>query len=154
MTDGGVDAFDHLRPADDDDRTGGGVSDGIYRVVGTGAERVTLLRVADADGRRGHTGEVVTVSRDALAAFAPTENPDADPSVVERAATRLDGVRWSLRLLWRAVAARPLAGGTAVALVLVGAFGAGRVPLPDAAMSALVVAGGLALAYLAHRGPS
>jgi hypothetical protein len=37
------------------------VEPGVYRVVGTGAE-VALLRVADADGRRAHTGEFVHVA--------------------------------------------------------------------------------------------
>lgn len=155
LTDGGVDPYDHLRPAGDGGSTAEtAVNDGVYRVVGTGAERVTLLRVADADGRRRHTGEVVTVPRDDLAAFAPAENPDASPSVAARLGSQIDGFRWSLWLLWRAVVTRPLAGGAAIALVLAGGFGEGWVPLPDAAMSALVVAGALTLAYLGYRGPA
>ncbi|QIB72785.1 hypothetical protein G3I44_01970 [Halogeometricum borinquense] len=42
--------YDHYR-ADD-----AAVSDGVYRVVGTDDETVTLLRVADADGRRSNVG--------------------------------------------------------------------------------------------------
>ncbi len=50
---------------------------GVYRVVGTG-DPVTLLRVADKDGRRQHTGETVRVDRAVLAEqFEPADDPDA-----------------------------------------------------------------------------
>jgi hypothetical protein len=57
---------------------GAAVEPGVYRVVGTTEGKVTLLRVADEDGTRRHTGHVVQVSVTTLVAdFDPTENPDA-----------------------------------------------------------------------------
>ena len=54
------------------------VSAGVYRVVGTAADTVTLLCVADANGRRQVTGEVVTVSREQFGIeFESATNPDA-----------------------------------------------------------------------------
>lgn len=44
--------------------SGESVSDGIYRVVGTTPESVTLLRVGDAEGDREVTGTVLRVSRE------------------------------------------------------------------------------------------
>jgi hypothetical protein len=70
MTESDPGVYDHLRTGE-----GGPVPPGVYRVVGTG-ERVVLLRVADADGRRTTTGVVESVGRDALEAFDPAENPD------------------------------------------------------------------------------
>ncbi|WP_254523410.1 hypothetical protein [Natrinema caseinilyticum] len=63
---------DHVRPIEADR------PDGIYRVVGTSREAVTLLRVGDADGRRVSTGEIVTVSADDLEGFDRAENPDGN----------------------------------------------------------------------------
>jgi hypothetical protein len=67
---------DHYRASDGT----AGVDNGVYRVVGTADETVTLLRVGDADGRRVHTGEIETVEPDALTAFEPAENPDGNRS--------------------------------------------------------------------------
>ncbi len=64
--------YDHVRAAD------GPVPPGVYRVVGVGGGRVTLLRVTDADGRRVNSGAVERVDRETLArAFESAENPDA-----------------------------------------------------------------------------
>jgi len=83
--------YDHLRSTDPDD------DDAVYRVVGTDDRTVTLLRVADGDGRRANTGEVVTFSRDALTSFEPAENPDGNRSLGVRLASVLSGGYWSLR---------------------------------------------------------
>ncbi|WP_226005891.1 hypothetical protein [Natrinema salinisoli] len=63
---------DHCRPI------AGDYPDGIYRVVGTGEDTVTLFRVGDAEGRRVNTGEIVTVRDREFEAFEPAENPDGN----------------------------------------------------------------------------
>lgn len=70
---------------------------GVYRVVGTG-ERVTLLLVADRNGRRRHTGETVRVDRDVLSEqFEPAENPDAGVSPLAWLRGLVQGLVWSVR---------------------------------------------------------
>jgi hypothetical protein len=65
--------YDHFRP------TNGTAPPGVYRVVGVDGDHVTLLRVADGDGRRVHEGAVDSVSRDRVeAAFTAARNPDAN----------------------------------------------------------------------------
>jgi hypothetical protein len=70
---------------------------GVYRVVGTG-ERVTLLLVADRNGRRRHTGETVRVDRDVLSEqFESAENPDAGVSPLAWLRGLVQGLVWSVR---------------------------------------------------------
>jgi len=66
-----VHPYDHVRAGPD-----GPVPEGVYRVVGTGGDGVTLLQVADERGRRVHSGPVERVERETLAALDPAENPD------------------------------------------------------------------------------
>jgi len=82
---------DHLRPTGDGpvDRN---LPPGVYRVVGTPEDGVTLLRVADADGRRVHTGEVHTVTLSDLDDFEPAENPDENRSLASSVVGQLDGL--------------------------------------------------------------
>ena len=70
-------AYDHYRLADAD-VVAANATPGIYRVVGTDDEAITLLRVAGADGRRRHTGDLLTVDDGTLSAFEPAENPDGN----------------------------------------------------------------------------
>ena len=66
--------FEHFRPTD------GAADPGVYRVVGRPGDEVTLLRVADEDGRRVHTGEVVRHPVvDFPASFERASNPDGRP---------------------------------------------------------------------------
>jgi hypothetical protein len=127
--------YDHLRSTDPDDDVG------IYRVVGTHAESVTLLRVADGDGRRAHTGEVITVPTDALDDFEPAENPDGNRSVAGRLRSLVEGVYFSFRSVLTALAARPLLTALGLGLYVAGRFAGGRLPLPDLALSILALAG-------------
>ena len=60
--------YDHYSASDTD------YPDGIYRVVGTGEESVTLLQVGDADGQRVNTGKTITVSYNDLSNFESAEN--------------------------------------------------------------------------------
>lgn len=58
--------------------TNGVAEEGIYRVVGTDGESVTLLRVGDEDGTRVHTGDVTSVSRTTFDdEFTPAAEPDS-----------------------------------------------------------------------------
>lgn len=76
---------------------GTAVQPGVYRVVGTGNE-VTLLQVADDDGRRRHTGEIVRVSATAFETEFDTA-PDPDAGIAPQAWIRnaVQGVYWSIR---------------------------------------------------------
>lgn len=139
--------YDHVRPADD-----APVEAGVYRVVGTSDEGVALLRVTDADGRRRHTGEVVTVERDARAGFEAAENPDENRSLAAAVRSQVQGLWWTLRLVGGTVVERPLAGGTALALVTAG-LAADRVhPMPDLVEAVLILVGGFSLLYLSRSG--
>ncbi|ADQ68265.1 hypothetical protein C499_14870 [Halogeometricum borinquense DSM 11551] len=134
--------YDHYR-ADD-----AAVSDGVYRVVGTDDETVTLLRVADADRRRSNTGEIVTIHRDRLDGFVSAENPDGNRPVGAAVASQLRMVYWSVRAFVRQLAAHPLPAAVAGAFVLVGALGDHFFQLPEAALSASIIVGSLGLAYV------
>ena len=82
---------DHYRPTGEDH------APGVYRVVGATA-RVVLLRVADAEGRRVHTGEVATVPAETLdQEFEPAGNPDAGFSPVGALRNGLQGLYWQVR---------------------------------------------------------
>jgi len=152
MIDGGVAVGDHVRPTENgrDSR----VPDGVYRVVGTSEGAVTLLLVGDAAGRRVYTGEVTTVSREALDSFETAANPDANRALAVRVIDRLDGIRWSLWALRRSVRTRPVPGAIAIVLLLVGVFGEGIVPLSAPALTALTLLGALLLVYLGRTGPA
>ncbi|SFR85562.1 hypothetical protein SAMN05216559_0107 [Halomicrobium zhouii] len=104
---------------------------GVYRVVGTPEDSVTVLRVVDADGRRVHTGQIHRVPRTDLDRFEPATNPDENRSLAAAVAGQLDGLAWQGRLIGRAVAARPIPGAIALALVAAGLFGDPYLPIPE-----------------------
>jgi len=81
---------EHYRPGDTD------LPSGVYRVVGTG-DPVALLRVADAEGRRVHAGDLRHVPDDRTDALEPAADPDAgfDPRRFVRG--RASGLYWSVR---------------------------------------------------------
>jgi len=133
---------DHLRPTD------GTVPDGVYRVVGTDTETVTLLRVSDADGRRVHTGEVVTVPREDLDAFESAANPNGNRSVAAALLGVPEQLYWSVRAFARQLAASPLPAAAALALVVAGAFGEGVLPLSGTVLGVLIVLGSMGLAVV------
>src|SRR6056297_1977391 len=117
---------DHLRSTDPDD------DDAIYRVVGTAPDTVTLLRVSDADGRRAHTGEVVTVSRDALDSFEAAENPDGNRSIATALGSPLRSAYWLLRTGGALMTA-------GVVLAVVGTLGnVGLLPLSPLVVNGLI----------------
>jgi len=138
----GPDLYEHFKPVNVD------VSDGIYRVVGSDEGTVTLLRVADANERRIHTGEVVTVSLDEFTGFAPAENPDGNRSFGATLASNLEMGYWSIRAFTQQLASNPLPSLVAITLVFVGVFGDQILPLPDVVFGGLVLLGSLGLAYV------
>lgn len=133
--------YDHYRPTDTP------YADGIYRVVGTD-DGVTLLRVADAGGRRVNTGELLTADADAFEGFVPAANPDDDRSMGAVVASTVEAAYWSVRVFGRQVAANPVPSAVAAAFVLAGIVGDQFVRLPDAAFGASIVVGSLGLAYV------
>jgi hypothetical protein len=135
--------YDHVAPVGDD------VPDGRYRVVGTDDETVTLLRVADADGRRTATGETVRVTRETFARFEAAPNPDGDRPPGDAVRSAVEAGYWSLRAIGRELIGRPLPTAVALAFVLVGLAGDGAVALPPVVDGGLILAGSLGLAYLA-----
>lgn len=134
--------YDHVKPVNAD------LSDGIYRVVGSDEGTVSLLRVADANGRRIHTGEVVTVPRDEFAAFTPAENPDGNRSLGTAFVSTLEMVYWSIRAFVQQLASNPLPTTVAIALVLIGLFGDRIISLPAVVFTGLVLLGSLSLASI------
>lgn len=68
---------DFARPSGDvSTESGESIPDGIYRVVGTTPDSVTLLRVGDAEGDREVTGTVLSVSRETYReSFESTSEP-------------------------------------------------------------------------------
>lgn len=137
---GDVAVYDHLRSTDPED------DDAVYRVVGTGTERVTLLRVSDGDGRRAHTGEVFTVPTDALDTFERAENPDDARPLAASLTGVVEGAYWSIRTVLGTLAANPGKTLAALALFVVGRFGGGVVPLSDGVLALLAFVGLLGLA--------
>lgn len=86
---------EHYRPMTDA-RGDGSYRDGVYRVVGT-SERVALLRVGTAEGRRVHGGEVTHVDQSTLDdEFEPARDPDAGFSPVTGVRNALSGLYWNV----------------------------------------------------------
>jgi len=133
--------YDHYR------LIGGDYPQGIYRVVGTTEEAVTVLRVGDADGRRVNTGEVYAVPIAEFTTFETAENPDGNRSPGGAFRSSLKSGYWGLRAFLGQLAANP--GPAAVALVLVaaGLFGEGRLSAPPLLLDVSVLVGSLLLVY-------
>jgi len=135
-------AYEHFRLTDLDH------PDGVYRVVGADDETVTLLRVADADGRRVNSGELVTIPTGELAECPDAENPDGNRPLGETVTSNLKTTVWSLRVFVRQLAVHPIPSAIAIALVAIGVVGEEFVQLPSAAQSGLILVGSLGLAYI------
>jgi hypothetical protein len=81
---------EHYRPTTETHQAG------VYRVVGAG-ERVALLRVGDADGRRVHPGDVIHVDESSLTAeFEAASDPDAGFAPATGLRNALSGLYWSV----------------------------------------------------------
>lgn len=135
-----VSPHDHLSPADGTHR------DGVYRVVGREDGGAAVLRVADAEGRRVHTGEVVRLDAGELSGFEPAADPDRNRSLRSRAAGSPTTAYWSARAFIDQLRARPLASGIALAALLTGSLGGPSLPVGEPVLDALVLLGGVGLA--------
>lgn len=134
--------YDHVRPTTSD------YPDGIYRVVGTNGETVTMLRVGDDDGQRVSTGELITVTEDDLDAFDWAANPDGNRPLGTKLKLQVEMVYWSLRVFVQQLLAHPVPAAIGIATVLVGRFGGQFISLPAAVFGGLIFAGSLWLAYV------
>ncbi|RNJ26602.1 hypothetical protein [Halosegnis longus] len=122
---------------------------GVYRVVGVGDRQVTLLVVGDEEGKRLHTGEVVSVPRSALDDFAAVEPPTRRQSLRESIQAGRSIGYWSLRSNARQLRARPTQTAV-VALLLGGGLLLDVLNLaPETVTAALVVAGSLLFVFVA-----
>lgn len=121
---------------------------GTYRTVGADGRSVTLLRVTDADGRRRHTGELLTVEHGDLSAFEPADDPDANQSLGATIRGQADGLYWQLRVFTSALARRPGLSALALATVVFGMFGGPFLQVPNWLFTVAIVGGSLALAVL------
>ncbi|WP_206425029.1 hypothetical protein [Halosimplex salinum] len=150
--------YDHVRPADGagdsdgDAETDGAVEPGVYRVVGTRAECVTLLQVGDADGWRVNTGHVVIVDRDALDGFGPADNPDGNRPAGDAVSNFLGDFVWQVRAFAGRLRANPLAATVALALVVVGHQGDRVLDVPGSWLTAVYFLGVFGVVYLGARG--
>ncbi len=136
-----VEPYDHFRVDE-----GAPLPAGVYRVVGLGDDRVTLLRVGDAAGRRVHTGHVERVPRADVETFERTDSPD--PTGPRAALSGVvGGLVLTARLAPSRAAARPLQTAAGVASLLVAYAGpAVAAGLPGYVLTGAEVLGVLLLA--------
>ncbi|EMA21022.1 hypothetical protein [Haloarcula argentinensis] len=93
-------------------------------------------------------------AREDLGTFELAENPDARRSFPTRILSQLDGLRWSLWLLWRSIRTRPISGTAAITLLLVGAFGEGILPVSETVLTGLFLLWTLLLLAFGRAGPA
>lgn len=139
---GDIDIYDHVR------LTATGHPGGIYRVVGTTDETVTLLRVGDAEGRRVHTGEVTTVDRSVIADGELADNPDDGWAITSLLAGFPKSVYWSLRTFVLTLASHPIPTAIAGSLFFIGSLVPPGIALPDPLSTVFFLAGMSGLAYV------
>jgi len=135
-----VSTYDHLRPVDGD------YPEGVYRVVGVGDGTVTAVRVADPDGRRRHTGELITVERADMADFEGVEDPPEDRSEGSVGTAFLARTYWTFRAFAHELVVAPVPTAVATLLILAGSLEA--VPVPDEVRGGLIVVGSLSVALV------
>jgi hypothetical protein len=134
--------YDHVEVPNSDH------SAGIYRVVGTTDDTVTLLHVADADGRRIHSGRIVSVSHDTYQQLPTASNPDGGGSITDLLASLPATGYWAVRGSARQLSASPLRTLLAVAAVAVGAVGPRALPVSPLVLDGLLLGGILALVVI------
>jgi hypothetical protein len=134
--------LDHLRPTEAD------YPGGVYRVVGTGSEAVVLLRVGDAEGRRVHSGELVTVDTADLDGFEDAEDPSGNRSVGRALFSALEAAAFSFRSVAGSLAANPLPAAVSFALLLAGIVGESVLPVPNIVLTAFVFLGALGIGFV------
>jgi hypothetical protein len=106
--------------------TDGDADAGIYRVVGTTGETVTLLKVGDAEDRRVHTGDIESVPRTTFdAAFTSAPSPDAASKLPRALAGVAVGFVVVAALSWGGVLTTPAPPDTLAAMGVL-LYAAGR----------------------------
>jgi hypothetical protein len=135
-----VSVSDHVQSRSDDD-----YPEGVYRVVGRSADAVTLLRVADPDGTRRHTGELVTVPTADLDDFVVADSPERERTPLGVLVSVSADASWSVRAFGQQLRAHPVPTALGGALVFVGLVGERLLPLPDPVQSGLLLLGCLVL---------
>ncbi|MFD1513887.1 hypothetical protein [Halomarina rubra] len=132
--------YDHVRvPADAET-----LPAGVYRVVGSDADRVTLLAVGDETGARVHTGRVERVPLPTFDQFESAESPDPSGGLT-RLRDVLGGLALTARLAPRRMAGRPLQTLVGVVLVVVESLGPATVGVSESVLTVAGVFGILAL---------
>ena len=134
--------YDHVELRDSD------YPAGVYRVVGTADGMVTLLHIADSDGRRIHTGRTVSVSHDACDELPPASNPDGGGSITDVLVSLPATGYWALRGSARQLAASPVRTLLAVAAVVVSAAGPRALSVSPLVLDGLLLGGILALVVI------
>jgi len=124
---------------------------GVYRVVGTDNQQLTLLLVGDSNGSRIYTGEVITVGESALGSFEPAEQPLSDRSVTGTVLSGLSIGYWSLRANARQLRVRPTRTAT-VAVLLGGGLLLDRFNLVSEPVASIAVVAGSVLFVLVATG--
>ena len=93
--------------------TNGTADAGVYRVVGSTEEMVTLLKVGDAEGRRVHSGEIESVPRATFdESFTSAPDPDAASKLPRALAGGAVGFVVVAVLSWGGVFTTPAAPDT------------------------------------------
>jgi hypothetical protein len=136
---------DHVSP------TTGDLAPGVYRVVGTDEERLTLLRVGDAEGHRVVTGQLHRVPRGNLDGFVSTTPPTAPGGPEAALVDAAEAGYWSVRVFVSELLAHPIASAAALAVVVIGWFGVGSAlatSLSPLVRAVALFVGSLGLAYV------
>ena len=126
--------------------------DGVYRVVGTTDDTVTLLHVAAADGRRIHTGRTVSVSHDTYAALPSASNPDESGSPLAVVRSLPTVAYWGIRAYGQQWASRPVPAAVAGSVAVVGVISPPGLPVSPLGWDILLgvgIAGLVAIGYRA-----
>jgi hypothetical protein len=138
-----VSVYDHFQVRSGDYPTG------TYRVVGVREETVTLLKIGDEEGRREHTGDIITLGLDEVEALDRIEEPELDQRTSAAIKSVLEMGYWSLRVFTRELAKHPIPTAIAAVLVLLGYFDGGILPSFSSTVSGLLIMlGSLSLAYI------
>jgi hypothetical protein len=135
--------YDHFQVSSGD------YPNGIYRVVGVGEDTVTLLKIGDEDGRRVHTGEIITLELDEVEKLDRVTDPEPNQRTSAVVKSVLETGYWSLRVFARELAKHPIPTVIAAVFVLLGYSGGGILPSFSSTVSGLlVILGSLGLAYI------
>ena len=115
--------------------------DGVYRVVGTTDETVTLLQVADADGQRVHSGYTIAVPTATYESLPAAANPDEQGLIAASLRSVPTGTYWTRRAAGRRYAEQPLLTAILVAIPVIVAVGEGVLPVQSGILDGIFAGG-------------